>query len=222
MASPSQIEANQANSKLSTGPRTPEGKAASSRNAQKHGLRGRQAVVHPGEEAEYNKMREGLLAQLHPLGPMEEILFEQIVFSSWNLRRCRLLEAGLLDPESPASADPLLIETNEANLRRLEAYYRRAERSLYKAMNELRALQTERFYRLEEQPAGGDAPSQPAGEPTIHDLSPLISFRSLFKQLTVQKDLMSKASYRELYTEIRRFDESFRKLESAAGGGRPE
>jgi hypothetical protein len=35
-ASPNRIAANQANSRKSTGPRTPEGKARSSQNARKH------------------------------------------------------------------------------------------------------------------------------------------------------------------------------------------
>ncbi len=39
MASPSQVSANQRNSALSTGAKTPEGQAISSMNALKHGLR---------------------------------------------------------------------------------------------------------------------------------------------------------------------------------------
>ena len=38
MSSQAQIAANRANAQLSTGPRTEEGKAASSRNAYRHGL----------------------------------------------------------------------------------------------------------------------------------------------------------------------------------------
>ncbi len=40
MATAAQIAANQANAQKSTGPKTPPGKAASSRNATKHGLSG--------------------------------------------------------------------------------------------------------------------------------------------------------------------------------------
>ena len=50
MSSPKQLAANQANSQLSTGPKTPEGKATSSLNAVKTGLTGR-TVLLPGDDA---------------------------------------------------------------------------------------------------------------------------------------------------------------------------
>ena len=40
MSSPAQLAANRANAQLSTGPRTEQGKAISSRNNFKHGFRG--------------------------------------------------------------------------------------------------------------------------------------------------------------------------------------
>jgi len=48
MATPSQIDANRRNALLSTGPRTAEGKSASSANALKHGLSAAFRVF-PGE-----------------------------------------------------------------------------------------------------------------------------------------------------------------------------
>ena len=45
MASTAQIYANRENSKHSTGPRTPEGKAASSTNATSHGLNAADPVL---------------------------------------------------------------------------------------------------------------------------------------------------------------------------------
>ena len=49
MATEKQIQANRNNAKKSTGPRTEQGKAASSQNALKHGLLARDAVL-PGED----------------------------------------------------------------------------------------------------------------------------------------------------------------------------
>ena len=52
MATTRQIEANRANSRKSTGPRTDEGKAAVRLNALKHGLSA-DCVIIPGEIIEY-------------------------------------------------------------------------------------------------------------------------------------------------------------------------
>ena len=49
MATAAQIAANRLNVQKSTGPRTPEGKAASSSNALKHGMDAASIVI-PGED----------------------------------------------------------------------------------------------------------------------------------------------------------------------------
>ena len=60
MATAAQISANRANARHSTGPRTPAGKAASTRNSTRHGFRS-QSVLLPGDDpAEY----EALLVEL--------------------------------------------------------------------------------------------------------------------------------------------------------------
>ena len=51
MSSAAQVAANQANAQLSTGPKTTEGKASSSRNALKTGLTGRTMIL-PKDQAE--------------------------------------------------------------------------------------------------------------------------------------------------------------------------
>ena len=54
--SQAQLDANRRNALKSTGPRTPEGKAQSRRNALKHGLTGAGVVLHP-EDRERLKIR---------------------------------------------------------------------------------------------------------------------------------------------------------------------
>ena len=49
MTTQAQIDANRRNAQLSTGPKTPEGKATSSQNATQHGLTS-QRVVLPDED----------------------------------------------------------------------------------------------------------------------------------------------------------------------------
>jgi hypothetical protein len=87
--------ANQANARLSTGPKTPEGKAAVRHNAVRHGLLARDVVI-PGEDAEafedfWNEVR----AQFSPVGPIEEFLVERVVNSMWRLRRLMRAETAL-------------------------------------------------------------------------------------------------------------------------------
>ena len=179
MASAAQIVANQANAQHSTGPRTEEGKQHSAQNATKHGLCGRQVVILPGEEDAFSAHLDGLSADLQPLGALEETLFQQIVHASWNLRRCRIAEAQLFAQSSDLTMDPLLDDKNEAKLRRIDIYARRAQSAFHRAVSELRALQTERQYRDEAIPAAPeDSPEESA-----HERSPLISFRSFLPAL---------------------------------------
>ena len=62
------LRANRKNARKSTGPKTPEGKARSSRNALKHGLLARHVIIDddPNEDpAEFNRILEGLIADAH-------------------------------------------------------------------------------------------------------------------------------------------------------------
>ena len=95
MASEKQIQANRRNAQRSTGPKTPEGKAAVRLNANKHGLRS-QEVLLPGEDPEALKeLDENLRAELQPVGELENLLVDGIVAAHWRLRRLRRVEAGV-------------------------------------------------------------------------------------------------------------------------------
>jgi hypothetical protein len=87
MATEAQVEANRANAQKSTGPRTPEGKAAIARNAVKHGLRARAAVLQGEDWEEYTCFREGMLEELDPDGLQARELAARIVDLTWRLRR---------------------------------------------------------------------------------------------------------------------------------------
>ncbi|HSW00650.1 MAG TPA: hypothetical protein VLI39_10790 [Sedimentisphaerales bacterium] len=92
MASRAQIQANRSNAKKSTGPRTVEGKERASQNAVKHGLLAKEAVIVGEDPAEFEMYREGMLATLAPVGPVEEMLAERVVGLSWRLRRAERLQ----------------------------------------------------------------------------------------------------------------------------------
>src|SRR5215203_4351798 len=68
MTSDRKAEANCRNSLKSTGPKTPEGKAAVRLNALKHGLLSREVLL-PGEDEEaLRELGERLRAELQPVG----------------------------------------------------------------------------------------------------------------------------------------------------------
>jgi hypothetical protein len=95
MTSEKQAQANRRNALKSTGPKTPEGKAAVRLNANKHGLRS-QEVLLPGEDKEALKeLDENLRAELQPLGELENLLVDGIIAAHWRLRRLRRVEAGI-------------------------------------------------------------------------------------------------------------------------------
>ena len=97
MATPVQIAANRRNALRSTGPRTAAGKAASSRNALRHGLAARTAVV-PGEDpADFERFRAELREALAPRNGLEEVLAEVAVEAAWRLRRAWRAEAALFN-----------------------------------------------------------------------------------------------------------------------------
>ncbi len=152
MASPRQILANQANSRLATGPKTPEGKARSAHNAVRHGLTARDVVVLDGEREEFESFLESFRAELAPDGILERTVFDQIVRASWNMRRIRRLESSL----TPGS-DPLSHPSPAGALDRFTRYFGQAERSFYRALKELKQLQTARAARLAG-PVQEDAP----------------------------------------------------------------
>jgi hypothetical protein len=133
--SPARLAANAANAHLSTGPRTPEGKSRSSQNASKHGLTAREVVIQPGEQEIFDDLLAGLEADIQPQGPLQQMLFNELVTAAWNLRRVRLLEA---DPRH---------QGNPQELDRLARHHTRIERSFHRCLKELKALQTNAVFQ---------------------------------------------------------------------------
>jgi hypothetical protein len=95
MASDSQIQANRQNAQLSTGPRSPEGKQRVAFNALKHGLTGKQVVLHNEEPEDFDAFRSALWDDLDPRGVLEGVLVDKIVADAWRLRRVPILEAAM-------------------------------------------------------------------------------------------------------------------------------
>src|ERR1035441_8397567 len=83
MATDRQTAANRENSQKSTGPKTPEGKAASSLNRLSHGFASHAAII-PGENREeFQALVADLMAEHQPATDTEQILVERMALNQW-------------------------------------------------------------------------------------------------------------------------------------------
>lgn len=95
MTSDKKAQANRRNALKSTGPKTPEGKAAVRYNAMKHGLLSTDILLPGEDEAALKELSEHLRDQLQPVGELERLLVDRIISSTWRLRRLGRVEAGI-------------------------------------------------------------------------------------------------------------------------------
>ena len=78
------------------GPKTPEGKARSSRNAIKHGLTSREPVLLPHESREaWEQFSHDFVESLHPEGAAELALAEEMALTLWRNRRAPVYQAAM-------------------------------------------------------------------------------------------------------------------------------
>ena len=138
MSTAAQIQANQINAQLSTGPITTDGKAQTAKNATKHGLTASYAVIRSAEEqTQFDALEAAYQYELRPYTPTELTLFTQLVLAAWNIGRCQRLEAGLSEA---TEVDPLLDEAASKTLARIEIYRGRAERLFHRNLKLLKAI----------------------------------------------------------------------------------
>lgn len=96
MTTDRQIRANRRNAARSTGPRTAGGKAASSRNALRHGLTAQMVVLDWEHAAAFEELRRSLVDQFSPETPADNVLVEHLAGALWRLNRAGAYEAGLM------------------------------------------------------------------------------------------------------------------------------
>lgn len=90
-----QIEANRRNAQLSTGPRTPEGRAASRLNAYKHGLTGHLDVMTDEQKQARDAFIAEIAGDLQPVGPFERQFAHSIAETQWRINRAAVIENNL-------------------------------------------------------------------------------------------------------------------------------
>ena len=89
-------------------PKTPEGKAISSRNAVKHGLNSNQLFVLQNENPEaWNALLEETIQEFQPETPFEHRIIREIAFTKWRLQRAWHIEQSLMNNEMDNQAEDL-------------------------------------------------------------------------------------------------------------------
>lgn len=139
-----------------TGPRTPEGKAASSKNAITHGLFASRSLLPEESAAELDTFAAGLRSRLAPIGELEELLADRVVSCAWRLSRATRIEgqtfaaeqerswAGSEEPELNLGKAFIRDANNSGAIEKLARYEAALERSLYRALHELERLRAMR------------------------------------------------------------------------------
>lgn len=131
---------------VATGPRTAEGKAASSQNATTHGLTSGRAVVAHEDRSAFDRLFAQYCEEFDPQTPHEEFVVRRMVDARWRLDRARNIENAAMDimilgdasDDTPEHriAQALLAKDGDA-LNRLQRYAESLERSYYRAHREL-------------------------------------------------------------------------------------
>ncbi|MBS1983517.1 MAG: hypothetical protein JST16_05035 [Bdellovibrionales bacterium] len=94
-----QLQANQANAKKSTGPKTQAGKDIAKLNALRTALYTKQTVVYSAGETDamWESHRQAVVDDLKPQGAIQLLLVEDIASATFRIRRIRRMESGHLD-----------------------------------------------------------------------------------------------------------------------------
>lgn len=92
--------ANQLNAQKSTGPRTAEGKAASSRNAMTYGFFCQDLLLSTEDPQELADFQDQVLDRFRPRDAVESEIADQYLYSAWRLRRIRKTELHIYEERS--------------------------------------------------------------------------------------------------------------------------
>ena len=187
MATDKQIAANRLNAQKSTGPRTPEGRAAVRLNGVTHGLTAETLVLKGESESDFKQLFDSLEAEHAPATPTEEALVVQLAMATWRLRRLYHQEAGfytcqlqsLVGMQKDLNLDDAgrlghAAAWSESTLNMFNRQEGRLERTFYHALHELQRLHKDRESNLASVlPATPESPNKEVSADPPH--SPSVS-----------------------------------------------
>jgi len=181
MATTNQIAANRRNAEKSTGPRSAEGKAASSRNALKTGLYCRGIIIGKENPQQLDELEAAFTAEYAPATPTERSLVDSLVHLEWMLRRYRWLESevwyatlDLLTPDKREATWTGHAFIDHPAISRIHRLRTATQRSFHETVTKLRAIQAERAAAAALQPemepaSAPKADSQPIERKPTYD-----------------------------------------------------
>ncbi len=144
MTSEEKHQVNVQNAQHSTGPRTPEGKAAVAQNAVTHGLTAQNIVARTDDEkTQFAAIRTEAYAECKPAGATETLLVDRLVHARCSLLRATRLLGELETGTTEDATDP----EKSKQIARLQRYVQMHERSQYRALQTLKGEQTNRALR---------------------------------------------------------------------------
>ncbi len=138
MSTDAQIAANKINAQHSTGPRSEDGKAASSQNHLRFGFTARFAVMHWEKQADFDALSKKLNDQHQPGTEFEADLVQKMAQHYWLAQRALLLQEMCFDLDYPRCH-----ERQEKQLALYLRYQTTHERAFERYSNELRKLRNE-------------------------------------------------------------------------------
>ena len=161
-------ESNRRNSLRSTGPKTPAGKMAVSRNAVRHGAYSEALTLLLESPEDFQDLKAGLVVTLKPEGPMEDCLVERLASLWWRMDRAKTAanqalwmsaKRTMLDPfrdilyHGGKVGEAIAIEADECRVERawdhetqerLLRHELTLERSFFKTLHEFERIQARR------------------------------------------------------------------------------
>jgi hypothetical protein len=169
-------------------------------NSRTHGFCSKDHLVANEDQQEFESMELQLVLDIGPKGQLEQILFDELLIASWQLRRIARMETEL--SSGHASYTALLDdESLQKKLDRLGRHHTRFERTFHRSLKELKALQTNRALKEDAPEENRERPdlataakpvtkiskrTQPASEPAPEEpVSPeeCAELESLFAQM---------------------------------------
>lgn len=181
------LAANRANAAKSTGPRTPEGKRNSSRNAARHGMLSNAVVIEGESRARFVELLTSYEEEFRPVTPTEQSLVETMVVARWRMLRVWALESAGMTYEIKKQSDAYAGENTPTRVvlamrhlgdgyggrqhELMNRYETRFDRQFHRAAERLAQMRAERN-RREKTPVRNEPTSLQEGKDRAHETEP--------------------------------------------------